>query len=425
MTKRAIRFLLYALAAFSVLLIMVVPRSVLADPQKARLPVELTLEGSMSHDPDAVACLQRACKESPTELVEGTGSSKRELAVGACKRDHQARVARTIGRRPGEQLAGNPVNVPDPSPYKAFACSVTGSPIIATDEARLRRLEDEKIALQRKIAEEQVLAAVAPPPPSDEPPEPEEPASNPPTLAGVGSAAATGGVWGACLPPHTSWVSKDAGKMVIYVDAGADYNALPYAWCLRDYDTTPRGVIEANAVEKTIPYCKKDGKRNFDPTRYSEILSGKRKLEIGGKPNVSFLDACEKDGGDVSLALQGKQRLTLLAKAEPPAGGKAPAATPKGGTGRGKTPPGTHTKTGFTSDAPSPLLWASADRQDAKAVVRTDVPGKTAVHAVHAGTPSMPPSSSDNGDTGRFASRRQRLRWAYAMLPAATGPPAG
>jgi hypothetical protein len=281
----------------------------------------LSLIGSMAKDPDAVDCVRRACLEVPYR-----NRSVRHARLEACKREHLRRLAAVMsGRSTALRSYGPGQTAPRPEDLECSA--ITGQPEPSEEEeldmafrqrwaTRLAESEAnshmEAGDTGESVTDNSVKTHQATPP---------EEAKSPPKSQTV-YAGLTGpdeGHVAHCAPEHFVVRTSDKCSVKLYIEAGATYDSLARSCLAKRYRTDAVSVVEENYVEVTIPACiLPGGKIELDPTRYSEILSGKRKLVMNGEPNLEFHKQCTAKGGKPWVALQGRQVLWLASKDVPP-----------------------------------------------------------------------------------------------------------
>lgn len=281
----------------------------------------LSLLSSMAQDPDAVDCVRRACLEEPYHE-----SGQRHQGLEACKLDHFRRIASVMdanGR--GPRLRSYALDQDAPPPDALVCESVTGraepSEETELDLAFLRQ-QEEKLALLRSgynpetggtganVQAGTVKAKAAGT-------EVAKPAAKKRTAYSALTGPDKSNV-AHCAPDRFTVRESNDSSVKLYVDAGAAYDELVHSCLSKRYRTDAISVVEENYVEATIPACiLSDGRIELDPTRYSEILSRKRKLVLHGEPNLEFHAQCQAKGGKPWVALQGRQVLWLAGKDAP------------------------------------------------------------------------------------------------------------
>ncbi len=294
----------------------------------------LSLLGSLAQDPDAVACVRRACLEVPYRE-----RGIRHERLEACKLDHFRRIASAIsGSKQGPQLRSYAFDQEAPPPDALVCEKITGraepSDEAELDLAFLREQEEKLAALKAEQARVNQIAAAQPRTPASVTND-VVPATvkklHDPSLNGFVSVEnelrkeAYAGLTGPdklnvahCAPEHFILRKSDKDSAQLYVDAGAAYDQLARSCFAKHYRVDAVSTVEENYVEATIPACiLPDGRIGLDPTRYSEILSRKRKLVIHGEPNLEFHKQCQAKGGKPWVALQGRQILWLAGKDAP------------------------------------------------------------------------------------------------------------
>lgn len=294
----------------------------------------LSLLNSMAQDPDAVACVRRACLEVPYRE-----RGVRHQRLDACKLDHFRRIASVMsGNKQEPQLRSYSLDQAVPPPDALLCERVTGqvepSEEAELDLAFLREQEEKLAALKAEQARASQVAAVQPTAPvnvgNDVVPAAVQKRHDP-SLDGFVSVEdelrkqAYAELTGPdklnvahCAPEHFTVRESDEGSVKLYVDAGAAYDELARSCFSKHYRTDAVSVVEENYVEATIPACiMPDGRIDLDPTRYAEILSHKRKLVMHGEPNLEFHRQCQAKGGKPWVALQGRQILWLAGKDKP------------------------------------------------------------------------------------------------------------
>ncbi len=115
-----------------------------------------------------------------------------------------------------------------------------------------------------------------------------------------------------CVPQHFELRSSDMDGAKLYVEKGADWYALKQSCLSKYFRTDAEGVIRANPVQTTIPWCRIEGRIEFDPSRYQDVLSDIKPLVLGAPANLDFIDECQAEGS-LGLALQERQLLKLSA----------------------------------------------------------------------------------------------------------------
>lgn len=281
----------------------------------------LSLLGSMSQDPDAVACVRRACLEVPYRE-----RGLRHARLETCKQDHFRRIASVMsGNGQGPQLRPNALDRQIPSPDGLLCESIVGhaepSEEVELDLAFLR-LQEDKLAELRSGHDPEtggtgVNVPAATVKTKGAEPEVPKPAAKKRTAYSSLTGPDKSNV-AHCAPEHFTVRESDGDSVKLYVDAGAAYDQLARSCFSKKYRTDAVSVVEENYVEATIPACIMPGGRiDLDPTRYSEILSRKRKLVIHGEPNLEFHKQCQAKGGKPWVALQGRQILWLAGKDKP------------------------------------------------------------------------------------------------------------
>lgn len=309
-----------------------------AGEQKVSYGNERTLNvlGSLAQDPDAVACVRHVCLG-----VSYDDRVLRHQGLEACKHEHFKRIAWVLGSNAnGPRLRSYRLTDSIPAPEELMCAMVTGqfepSEELELDQAFLRKQEEELARLRAEQAD--ALRRASAPTGQDEgdtggpgviPTSAKRPSD--PSLRNfvlvedelrrTSAVQPTGPdkqrVAG-CAPEHVTVLESGKDSVKLYVDKGAAYDAIVRSCFSKDYRTDAVSVVEENYVEKTIPACILPDKRiELDPTRYAEILSGKRKLVLGGPPNLEFHKECQAKGGKPWVALQGRQVLYLAGKHKP------------------------------------------------------------------------------------------------------------
>lgn len=274
----------------------------------------LSVEWSMSHDPEALDCLIKACRNAPRDKLAGTtGMTKYEKRVEDCKAGHLARLVRMWKLLshdpplrplvPGErerllnELAGCIYTPPRVIPAKDPAAARQEPVKLATSKQTLVPIPSPKARLQAAERAKQATEII------------------PAKAAPQRSAAVSSGseFAGECrLPPHFRQVVREGRRLLLSVKPGADFIQLQRSPCIaKNYFADVQYVVATNPVEVTIPYCKTGARVRFNPTRYDEVLSGKRRLAPGTTADTEFLDRCINAGGLAGTALQAGQQLSL------------------------------------------------------------------------------------------------------------------
>lgn len=453
-----------------------------------RVGQALSLLGSMANDPDAVECVRRACLAVPYR-----DRVLRHQRLEACKSDHFKRVAAVMSRdQRGPQLRSYQLGERVPPPDALLCGSVTGRPepsaeqeleaeFVRRQEIRLAALTAERDAAVRSASNRAggqgapnggtgaAVPAAAATAAVDHPSTASAGTKSPPPKP---TATKYSGLTGPdkanvahCAPEHFTVRESDKDRVKLYVDADAAYDQLARSCLANHYRTDAVPVVEENYVEATIPVCfMPDGRVELDPTRYAEILSGKRKLAMHGAPNLEFHRQCTAKGGKPWVALQGRQILWLAGKDAPrqawpesdavgssgaspaPVMAEARPETPVSGTdslpdasSAEGLPATVEVGTMSTSEAPDAEAGSTVDRETvAPDAAPPDCPNGCGDRESLPG--GVPPS--DDGDASRpdaawirgldGAARRMPTPWRLAQrdrrhgsrLPPATAPPA-
>lgn len=345
------RVALYVFYIICLLLSFAFGRRAEAGEQKVSFGNERTLGilGSLAQDPDAVACVRRACLEIPY----GQRTS-RHARIEACKHEHYLRIAWVLGAGNEPRLRSYRLTDIVPTPEELMCAMVTGQPEPSFEEeadiAFLR--EQERRLAELKAERDQAERLAAAQPPADIDPVAGDTGTAPASVkrrvdpelrdfVSVEDALRKASVVvptgpdkqnvARCAPEYVTVLESNKDSAKLYVDAGAAYDAIVRSCLSKDYRTDAVPVVEENSVEKTIPACMLPGGRiELDPTRYAEILSGKRKLDLGGPPNLEFHKECQAKGGKPWLALQGRQVLYLAGKDKPRRVWPSTASAPSG-----------------------------------------------------------------------------------------------
>lgn len=291
----------------------------------------LGLLASMGHDPDAVDCLRQACLTVPFQ-----NETERHVRIEACKQDHLARVRSAISQGTSRLRAmslSTSAMTPDRLTCEAFTGQrepsfeeTADAGLLGETESRLAslkaRIQPNSSAVAQTGSGTKVSATV---PASVKTASPRNRKHE--TLATVEDELhrADGKYAGLvgpdkmgiarCAPDHFVVRRSDDSSAEFYVEQGAAYDELARSCVSKTFKTGAVEVVEANPVEATVPACiMPNGTITLDPTRYSEILSGRRKLELGGKPNLEFHKECVAKGGKPWVSLQPRGILKLAAK---------------------------------------------------------------------------------------------------------------
>lgn len=307
-------------------------------------PDPISLDASMLRDPEAVACLTRVCLSAAENYAE------RQKQVGACKADHQKRVINTLAGngRPGLVAAG----AQDAS--SAVACldlmrRPETDPLNQADKRLLEKSNGELASAERNVPAQILTDPIKDDNPylDEEPPkkEPAKPSAPPPPPDKMELAKGDQLGLASCAPRHLRVRYSSDIMVQLWVDKGANWWELQNSCLAKRFKVDAKSITSFNSVEKTIPWWMDDkGRVHYDETRYQDVLSGKRKLERGGRPNLEFFDKYSGEGY-YGVAFQGYETLVLFSQnygavetenpppktsAEPPKGsGKGAAFAPK------------------------------------------------------------------------------------------------
>jgi len=294
----------------------------------------LGLLASMGHDPDAVDCLRQACLTVPFQ-----NETERHVRIEACKQGHLSRVRSAISqgmsRLRAMSLSTSPLP-PDRLTCEAFTGQREPSYEETADAGLLGETESRLASLKARIqpnpsevaqtgsgtkVSATVHASVKTASPRNRKHEPlatveDELHKVDGKYAGLVGPDKMGVA--RCAPDHFVVRRSDDSSAEFYVEQGAAYDELARSCISKTFKTGAVEVVEANPVEATVPACiMPDGAITLDPTRYSEILSGRRKLVLGGKPNLEFHKECAAKGGKPWVSLQPRGILKLAAKDVP------------------------------------------------------------------------------------------------------------
>lgn len=309
----------------------------------------LSIESSMTKDPEAMACLIRACQSaSRTTLVNTTGRSEFEMEREACKTAHLIRVRNALARdSTGPLLQPLSTDVSDTSLLRQIMSCRVPLPAPTPPIEKLDIAEEARRVIPRHALPQLAMRHVAGPPPvpalTKSAPVKTLPSQNVQVTVGPSErfpAAAfqprprltrprlkTATVEGCTLPPHFSLISQTSDQLTLAVEPGADFGALTRTACLSEhYELEADRVVATNPVEVTIPYCLQGTKRRFSPSRFADVLAGKKKLVIGGPADTSFVANCYAKKYIAGVALQEGQRLILKSRRREPTALKSSTA---------------------------------------------------------------------------------------------------